>query len=520
MRGARLLIGASLPAVLLAATPLAYLTVRTAEAGSAAVAVLASPRTPALVARSLLLAIVVTAGCVVLGVAAAWLVVRTDLPLRGPIAVIAALPLAVPSYVAAYAWVSVLPQAEGFWPAALVLTLCSYPYVYLPVAAGLRAMDPAAAEVARSLGTGPWRAFARITVPQLRPAIAGGALLVALYVLSDFGAVSIMRFDTFTRAIFTAFTLGFDRTSAVVLSTVLVAVTVVLVIGEGLARGRTRYARIGSGPARTPEPATLGRWAAPAFGLLGSLLVLALGVPAGSLTFWMWRGLSAPDSLGEVVAAAAASLGVSLIGAGLTVGLALPVGLLAARHRGVLPLLLERLTWASHALPGLVVGLSLVFLGITVLYPLYQSITLLAIGYAVLFMPLAVGAVHAAAAHSPPELEEAARSLGRGPIEVLRTVTLPLIGPGIGAAAVLVFLTCMKELPATLLLRPTGLDTLATRLWTETSVAAYAAAAPYAMLLVLLSAVPTYLLGRRTGALGEVPGPPKGGARHGSAGRV
>ena len=179
--------------------------------------------------------------------------------------------------------------------------------------------------------------------------------------------------------------------------------------------------------------------------------------------------------------------------------LALPIGLLTARAPGSLSNLVDRLTYLAHALPGVVIGLSLVFFGINVVYPLYQSVWLLALAYATLFLPLAVGAVAGAAAHSPPSLEEVGRSLGRGPAAVFRTITLPLTMPGIGAGAALVFLTCMKELPATLLLRPTGLNTLATELWTHTSTAAYAAAAPYAALLVVIAAGPTWLLAVRSG---------------------
>jgi iron(III) transport system permease protein len=189
----------------------------------------------------------------------------------------------------------------------------------------------------------------------------------------------------------------------------------------------------------------------------------------------------------------------------LAILLALPIGLLGARAPGPLAVTLDRLTYLTHALPGLVVGLSLVFFGINVAYPLYQTQWLLALAYAALFLPLAVGAVAGAAAQAPPVMEDVARSLGRRPWSVFRTITSPLTLPGIGAGAALVFLTCMKELPATLLLRPTGADTLATELWTHTSVAAYAAAAPYAALLVLLAAGPTWLLAIRSGAAGAAP---------------
>lgn len=490
-------------AIGVALIPLAYLGMRVGEAGWDRMAdELFTARTGALIVRSVALAVVVTVACTVLGVAAAFLVTRCDLPGRRLFGVLAALPLAVPSYVAAFAWVSTVQGFEGFWSAALVLTLVSYPYVYLPVVAALVGVDPAQEEVARSLGRGPWRTAAGVTLRQVRPAVAAGALLVALYVLSDFGAVSILRVNVLTRAVFTSINLGFDRTGALVLATVLVALTALVLVAEQLSRRRAaRHARLGGGASRPPARLRLGRLRWPAALGLAGVTGAALGVPAVSLVRWFGEGVSRPGSLGELAYAAGNSLGVALLGTGLTMVLALPVGLLSARVPGLLAVALDRLAYLSHALPGLVIGLSLVFFGINVAYPLYQSVWLLALAYAALFLPLAVAAVGAAAAQAPPGLEEVARSLGRRRAYVLRTVTVPLAAPGIGAGAALVFLTCMKELPATLLLRPTGMDTLATGLWTHTSVAAYAAAAPYAALLVLIAAVPTWWLSVRTGVL-------------------
>lgn len=502
-----LLVGAVL-AVAVALIPLAYLAVRTGEAGWGRVMdELFTRRTAELTGRSLALAGVVTACCVVLGVASAFLVIRTDLPARRLFGVLAALPLAVPTYVAGFAWVSTVDGFEGFWAAALVLVLCSYPYVFLPVAAALAGADPAQEEVSRSLGRGDWRTFTGVTLRQVRPAVAAGGLLVALYVLSDFGAVSIVRADTFTRAIFTAFNLGFDRTGAVVLSSVLVAATALLLTGEGLTRRRgARYARVG-GAGRPVPRLRLHGLRLPAAAALAGVAALALGVPVAGLARWLAAGVSRPGTAGEIVTAAGNSLAVSLAGAALTVLLALPVALLVARAPGPAAALLERLTYLVHALPGLVIGLSLVFFGINVAHPLYQTVWLLALAYAALFLPLAVGAVAAAAAQAPPALEEVARALGRRPMAVFCTITLPLTLPGVGAGAALVFLTCVKELPATLLLRPTGMDTLATRLWSHTAVAEYAAAAPYAALLVVLAAMPTWVLAVRT-SVGDQAGAP------------
>ncbi|MCW3816738.1 ABC transporter permease subunit [Micromonospora sp. DR5-3] len=495
------LTAASAAAVAVALLPLVYLAVRAGEAGGDRIAAeLFTARVAVLALRSLALAAVVTAACAVLGVGTALLVARTDLPGRRVFGVVATLPLAVPTYVAGFAWTATVTGFEGFWAAALLLTLCSYPYVFLPAVAALNRTDPGQEEVSRSLGRGPWATLFGVTLRQIRPAVAAGALLVALYVLSDFGAVSIVRVDTFTRAIFTAFNLGFDRTGALVLSTVLVLLTVLL-IGAELTT-RTRDARYASTAVRPPVRLRLARWRGPALAGLLAVNGLALGVPAAGLARWLAAGVSRPGSLAEIAAAAGASLTVSLAGAALTMLLALPLGLLTARAPGPVATVLDRLTYVAHALPGVVIGLSLVFFAVNVAYPLYQSAWLLALAYAALFLPLAVGAVAAAAAQSPPAVEEAARSLGRGPFTVFRTVTLPLTLPGIGAGAALTFLTCVKELPATLLLRPTGMDTLATELWTHTSTAAYAAAAPYAAILVALAAVPTWLLAVRTGLTG------------------
>jgi iron(III) transport system permease protein len=489
--------------------PLVYLVVRTGEYGvSAWLDTVLTERVLRLALRSLLLAAVVALGCLVIGVGTALLVTRTDLPARRALAVVAALPLAVPSYVAAFSWVSVADlwsstaRFDGFWAAATVLTLYTYPYVYLPVAAALVGADQAQEEVARSLGRGPLQTLVAVTLPQVRPAIAGGGLLAVFYVLSDFGAVSILRVDTFTRAIFTAFSAGFDRLGALSLSTVLLLLTLGLLVLEGWTRRRgARYARTGTGAHRPPRAAPLGHWRWPAFAAVTAVLLLALGVPAAAMGRWFTAGVSRPESVAEVAAAAVGSLSVSLGGAFLTLLLALPLGLLVARHTGWLSHQLERAAYVAYSLPGVVVGLSLVSFGVTVARPLYQTSWLLALAYATLFLPLALSAVVGAAAQAPPSLEEVARSLGASPTSTFRRVTLPLTLPGVGAGAALVFLTCMKELPATLMLRPTGLDTLATELWTATSAARYAEAAPYAVLLVLLAAVPTWLLATRSGVV-------------------
>lgn len=494
-----LLVVPAVLAGLVALLPIGYLLIRAGTGANGLQAipdVLLRQRTFALLGRSLLLTVAVTAAATALGVGLAWLTVRCRLPGRGFFQVACVLPLAIPTYVAGFAYIAQFPGLAGFRGAWLVLTLYSYPYVYLPVSAALRHLDAAPAEVARSLGQGPWSTFLRVTLRQLRPAVATGALLVALYALSDFGAVSLMRFTALTRAIYTSYQASFDRTPAAILGCLLVAVTLVIVTAEGRSRGRSRVDPASRGAARRSADIDLGRWRWPAAAAAAVVAVAALGVPAYSLTRWLIAGDSTGAAAAQTWRAAFSSLGVSLAGAGVTVLAALPVALLAARHRSRLVRWVERASYVGHALPGVVVALSLVFIGARFLPFVYQQVPMLVFAYVVLFLPLAVASIFATAVQASPAIEEAARSLGTAPLGVLRRVTIPLVAPGVGAGAALVLLTCMKELPATLLLRPTGMDTLATRVWSETAAGSFAGAAPAAALLVAVAALPTYLLTR------------------------
>ena len=497
-RPPRLLVLAGAITAVVSLVPLVYLVVRVGEAGlQRIIEVLIRPRTLETVTTSVGLVVVVVSACLLIGIPTAWLVARTNVPLRGMWLVLVSLPLAIPSYVAAYAWLSQFPAMNGFWAAAFILTMVSSPYVVLPVAASFRSSDPALEEVARSLGRGPFRAFATTTLPQAWPSAAGGALLVALYVLSDFGAVALLRVDAFTRVIYASYRASFDRVSAAVLALVLVALAALLVLADRRIRGRTPRWRVATGTQRTALPVELtGGRRVGALAWLTVLTILALGVPLVSLILRMLQGSRSPLDWTELLTAAMTSLGVALAGAILVVLLALPVGILAARYRTRSVRSIETVSYTGHALPGVVVGLSLVFLTLAVVPVAYQTVWVLAFAYAVLFLPKAIGATRSATASVSPVLEQTARTLGRGPLRAWSETTLRLTLPGIAAGGLLVLLTAMKELPATLMLRPTGLDTLATELWSRTEIAAYGAAAPYAIALVVLAAVPAWLLGR------------------------
>ncbi|WP_249423933.1 ABC transporter permease [Nocardioides coralli] len=435
--------------------------------------------------------------CAVLGVGLAFLVERTDVPAKGLWHGLLVAPLAVPAFVNSYAWVSLDRSWTGYDGVLLVVSLSYFPLVYLPVVASLRGLDPALEEAAWSLGHSRRRTFLTVLLPQLRPALLGGVLLVGLHLLAEFGALQLLRYPTFTTAIYDLYGSTFNGAAANMIAGVLVLCCLLLLLGELRLRGHQRLARVGQGAARTPEPVRLGRARVPVTGLLAGLVALALGVPLVALLHWLRVGSSTEFPVGELLAAAGSTVGLAAGGAVLTTLLALPVAWLAVRHRGRLTTLIERSTYVAHALPGIVVALAFVTVSLQVVPIVYQTTLLLLAAYAVLFLPRAVVSVRAGLEQAPLVLDDVARSLGTGPLATARRVTLPMIAPSLGAGAALVFLAIATELTATLMLSPIGTDTLATSFWSASSDLRYGAAAPYALLLVLISVPATVLLMRR-----------------------
>ncbi len=497
-------------AALLALLPLAYLVMRAANAGAGFWSHLLRAKTLEIVVNSLVLAGAVSLATVVIAVPLAWLTTRTDLPGRRAWATLGALPLVIPSYVGALALVAALgpkgtlqgwleplgierlPSIYGFWGSWLALTLFSYPYVLLSVRAALRGLDPGMEEAARSLGHGPWRTFLATTLPQLRPAIAAGALLSALYTLGDFGVVALLRYDAFTRAMYVQYRSALDRSSAAGLALLLVAITLGLLVVESRVRGNDILHRLGSGAARKARPVPLGRWKIPATVFCATIVLLALGIPVLVLGGWFIRALRQGAALDGLTGAAFHSLTIGLWTALAATLLALPVAILAARFPGPLGAIAERVAYLGYALPGIVVALAFVSIGVRT--PFHQTLALLVLACVVRFLPEAVGANRLSLLQVSPRMEEAARGLGETAAGAARRVLMPLAGPGMLAGAALVLLTTMKELPVTLLLAPTGYDTLAIEIWTAANDAAYGRAAAPALLLILLSAIPTLLL--------------------------
>lgn len=451
-------------------------------------------RTIELVARSLFLAASVSVVSVLISVPAAWLVTRGDIPFRSGWRILLALPLAIPSYLAAFAWISWRPSMAGFTGAFVVLTLVSYPYVFLPVCAALSRLNPAIEEIAVIHGRGRSLQLILLAARQVRGAIATGALLVALYVLSDFGAVATMRYDAFTWVIYSSYRSGFNPSRAAILAIVLVLIALVLLFGEKIFRGKNESLLSARSVDANPRHRVSVKPVAIAF--LSTIIVFALVFPIWRVVTWVYR-YGSEDSMVDIATALWHSVFFSGLAAATTILLALPIGILAGRYPSRSTTLLEQSTYVTHALPGIVIAISMVFLGVRLLEPIYLRTPLLVIAYVALFLPVAVGSIRSAAEQIPDSLDEVSRSLGLSQLGIVRRVTLPLLAPGLLSAGALVVLAGMKELPATMLLRPTGSETLATRLWTYTSVSDYAGAGPYALAIIVFVSIPTAIASRR-----------------------
>ncbi|HET9170386.1 MAG TPA: iron ABC transporter permease [Actinospica sp.] len=496
-RRSPLLLGLAFGAAALCLIPLVFLCVQAMQAGWGSLArLLFRSLTAHLLLNTVELAVCVTALCAVIGTAAAFATERTDLPLRRVWSALIVLPLAIPDFIVGYTWSSLIPSLHGLGGAVLVMTLSLNPLVYLPVAASLRSSDPGLEEAARSLGYGPLAVFRKVTLHQLRPALLGGCLMVCLALLAEYGAFEILRFQTFTTTIYTEFTIAFSSSAASALALVLVLLGLgVLAARHFATEHRGRAARIG-GSRRPPIRYRLGRRAIPV--ALGCMLLagLSLGVPISTLAYWLSQPrTSTLPAAATVPAAAETTLLYALLAALGSTLLALPVAVLVDRHPGRFSRTLESAALSVQGLPGLAIAMALVFFSTRYAFALYQTPLLMILGYSILFCPLALVCARSSLTHAPARLEEVARSLGKRPAVALVRVTLPLIAPGLAAGFCLVFVSVVTELTATLLLLPSGVETLATQFWAYQNDQSYASAAPYAVAIVAIAAVPSYLLG-------------------------
>ena len=509
-RGAPVWVGIAAASVVVAAMlPVVYLFIRGIEGGETTWEFLTRTQSMKVMWRTVTVIFTVTLFSLIVAVPTAWLTMRTNMPFRRVFSVALALPLVVPSFVMATTLIEALgpkgtlqeflepfgverlPSIYGLPGATLVLVLMTYPYVYLTVRAAIAGLNPELVDASRSMGYTALGSFRRVTLPLLMPAIGAGAILAALYTLSDFGGVAMMRHNTLTVSIMTNYQTSIDRTAGAAMSMLLVVFAVVLLLIETAIRGKRRYDDASGNVGRGNRELHLGWWSIPALIFTSLPVVVGILVPAAVLIEWLIRGMSKGLEGPPILIPLWNSLQASALAAVATVIMALPVAFVTVRYRNLLSNLFGKAVYIGFGLPGVVVALSLVFFAVNFALFAYQTLILLIFAYAVLFIPVALGSLRSGLMQINPGLEEAAQSLGKTPVQAFTKVTLPIVMPSIFAAAALVFLLTMKELPATLILGPTGFDTLATTIWSASSEAFFTQTAASSLILVVAAGIPT-----------------------------
>lgn len=495
----------TVPALIIGTTmvvPLFYLILRATEADFASVAsLILRRRTFDLLINTAALAGGVLALTTLIAGPLAWLTARTDLKGARIAHIIVSLPLAVPGYVMAYALIGLsgyygflnqvfgvtVARLEGWFGATLALSLYTFPYIYLNLRAALTGIDPSLEESARALGQPPRQVFWRVTLPHLKPALFAGWLVVGLYVIGDFGAVALMRYEVFSYALFTQYAAAYDRVYAAWLALILVAIAVSVIWWESRLREGARYHRTGTGAGAARRKVRLGPLGqAAAWAFVAAVAMASLGLPIAVLAFWLGAEPVLPE-LPALLRSFWQSISAAVPAAILAGLLALPVAVLAVRYPSPFSLAINRLAFIGYAVPPLAFALAFVFLSLRSVPFLYQTHALLVLAYALAFLALALGPIRAALYQTRPSHEDAARSLGYGRLGVLAYVVFPIIRRGVIAGMVLVFVIVMKELPIAFLLAPTGFRSLAITLFSRTSEGMLVDAAPYAAAIILFS---------------------------------
>jgi iron(III) transport system permease protein len=473
---------------------------------------------PGVVANTLWLMVGVGVGTALLGTALAALVGLCEFPGRRVFAWALLLPLAMPGYVLAVAMVEllgyagplatplrehglVLPEVRSRAGVTIVMTLALYPYVYLVARSAFASQGLRALEAARALGLTPARAFFRASLPLARPWIAGGVLLVLMETLADFGTVAAFNYDTLTTAIYKAWFGLFSVDAALQIASVLLLLALVLVVAEARSRARQAWTAVGAAPQRR-VPLGRGRWLATA--ACTAVLLIAFGVPVGQL---LRSALRHPGEFGvHYVELLGSSVGLGLVAAGLIAAAALALAYAVRRFPGRLSVAFARAATLGYALPGALLAIALYVptarlmgalergLGIGTL--VQGGLLLMLMTYGVRFLAVAHAPLSAALLRIRPSLEESARLQGVGGAALLRHVYLPLLRGGLSAALLLVFVDVMKEMPITLMTRPFGWDTLATRIFELTNEGEWARAACPSLGIVVAGLLPIYWLNR------------------------
>lgn len=489
--------------------PLLYLLIRGVST-SAALEIF-SPRTAAVIGQSLLLMLGVMGGALALGLPLAWLTSRTDLPLRRLWLILGLLPMVIPTYLSAITYVSAfgprgaiydligvrlgierLPSIYGYFGAWLTLTFATYPLLVLPVRAALLKTAPMLEEAAADLGANRWRVFWRVTLPHCRPALYSGMLFAGLYSLSDFGATAIMRYDNFTRVIYLQYANSFDRHQSAAMALLLVLFTLALIAVEACVSAG--HIHTVTGTPYPPAPMPLRQWRIPAVVFCGLLTFFGTVTPLLVIMYWFTTKRASRLVETSNLTLTVNTLGISALTAALVAVVALLLIGRVNMKTGTLQRWLLRLPYLGYALPGIVIGLALVFFTTRYFLPIYQTMPVLIAAYLIRFLPLALNATRHAFGQVTPRIIESAHALGASERDMLLRILLPLSRTGVLGGAALVFLGVMKELPITLMLAPTGFYTLPYRVWSSYQEAIFSQMGLPALLLLFTAPIAIALM--------------------------
>jgi iron(III) transport system permease protein len=492
--------------------PIVYLVLRTFGADGVIFDSLLSPRGLSVIGKSLGMMLAVMGGTVLVGIPFAWLTSRSDLPYRRWWLVFGLLPMVTPTYLIAVTHVFAfgprgllqqtlepllgierLPPIYGFFGTWLVLTLCTFPYVVLPLSFAFTRITPMLEEAASDLGANRWHVLRYVIMPLCRPALVSGAVLAGLYSLGDFGAATIMRYENFIQVIHLQYTSSFDRHRGAGLALVLVMITLLLLLIARRADNNIAHITTGT-PTHAESPVKLGHWRLPA--ILFCSVIIGLGVitPFGVLVYWLLNKTVTRHVNYDILTLTMNTLSISAVTAVITVVIGILLAALMSRSSSLWMRWLGKLTFVGYVLPGLVVGLAMVFFTSRYLPILYQTMPVLIVVYVVRFLPISLSATQSAFAQVNPRMAESAQSLGAVGWQVLRHITLPLSRSGIVGGMVLVFLAVMKELPIALMLAPTGFHTLAYRIWSSYQEAIFSQIGLPGLLLMLTSILSIWLI--------------------------
>lgn len=486
---------------------------------------------PLLMRNTFWLVFGVTIGTLLIGVPLAWLTSMCEFPGRRVLDWALMLPFALPAYVLAFVYVGVMDfsgpvqaglralfdlhpawsfEVRNTFSVIVVMTLVFYPYVYMLARVSFLGQGRSAYEAARSLGLGPWGAFVRVSLPMARPGIVAGLSLALMETLADFGAVAMFNFDTFTTAIYKAWFGFFDLQSAAQLASILLTLVLVALVVERRFRARARFTDDGRGGQRRIRLRGGGALGASLFGW--SVLALAFFAPVAQLLVWAHEVIGELDSRYFDLFLHTLSLG--LMAGLLTVAGAFVLAYANRYHGDTSTALSVRIGTLGYALPGSVLAVGVMIsltwidnriadgvewlIGGEVGLVLSGTVLALLMAYFARFLAVAYGPVDSGLESISPSIRDAARSLGAGQWETVRRVYLPMLRPGLLTAGLLVLVDVMKEMPATLLLRPFGWDTLAVRIYELTSEGEWERAALPAIALLVVGLVPVILLVRRS----------------------